>query len=97
MTGREKQKTFCLINFLNITIALESTESQVPAVQCGGQYEFGNVFEFELHWMSWASSWSVDKLRREACNPLSALEFLLIDVAPKRDTKVHKATLSRDK
>lgn len=78
---RMKQKTFCLINFLNITIALVSTESRAWAVD---RYEFGNVFEFEWRLMSRANWWSVDKRRRAACNPLSALEFLLIDVAPKR-------------
>lgn len=43
-------ETFCLINFLNITKALVSTESRAAAVS--DPYEFGNVFEFELQLMS---------------------------------------------
>ena len=46
-------------------------------------YESGNVFEFELHLMSWAQSESADKPRKVACNLLSALGFLSIDVVAK--------------
>lgn len=51
--GKMKTETFHLINFLNITIALGSTESQGPAVE---SYESGNVFEFEWSLTSLATN-----------------------------------------
>lgn len=79
-------ETFCLINFLNITKALGSTESRALAV--ADLYVFGNVFEFELQLMSRpAGWWPADRRHTLACNPLSVLVFPLIDVAPKTEER----------
>lgn len=86
------EQAICLINFLNITIALVSTASRVPAF--AGQSEAGNVFEFELDLTSWAiRRRRVERSRRAAGNLWSALEFLLIDVAPKNKTPSERTIL----
>lgn len=88
----KNEQAICLINFLNITIALVSTASRDPAF--AGRSEAGNVFEFELDLMSWAiRRHRVERSRRAAGNLWSALEFLLIDVAPKKQDTPSERTI----
>lgn len=90
----KNEQAICLINFLNITIALVSTASRDPAF--AGRSEAGNVFEFELDLMSWAiRRRRVERSRRAAGNLWSALEFLLIDVAPKKQDSEWKDDLDK--